>query len=693
MNCRCAYLAVTLLLLILPVAIRADEVVLSPDREGVSLGLHLEIFEDPTALKFITEVTQPPVSARFTRSVQEKPNFGYTASAYWATFTLRNEHPRQDEFLLVIPSLLDHIALYAEDGRGSWQVRQTGRHETLGERDVVHRFPTFIMQIPKGEARTFYIRVASQGGMQFPMTVWTQRGFAANDHEEQLVNGAYFGIMLVMALYNLFLFFSVADRSYLYYVLYILGFAGFQLGWSGFLHEYLWPVQPYFANISIPFFIGTAVLFGALFGRSFLGTREHSPRLDQAYRLLAIAGGGVVVLTFTASYLTTVRAAIVTGMALSLALMGGALFRWRQGFHPARLFLLAWTALIVGVLIVGLRNFNVFPINFVTSYSHQLGSVLEVILLSLALADRINQMKREKELADAQALEKQRRMTESFARFVPEQFLRFLNKKEVEDVQLGDAVGKEMTILFIDIRSFTTISERMTPEETFRFINDYLNRVGPIIRDHNGFIDKFIGDAIMALFPQSPADAVAAAVAIRRRLATYNAERRAEGAVEVRIGAGIHTGALMLGTIGEEKRLETTVIADAVNLASRLEGITKLYGAGIIVSEASLARMGDGFHTRILDTVRVKGKNDTVSVFEVFDGDPPEVFERKLATRHTFEAAIGAYRAGNLDAAERQFMTLAAQAPGDEVVQMYIRRCGEYRLQGASPDAESLEKF
>jgi adenylate cyclase len=679
--------------LTLPVAAHAEPFPIVGDGDGASLGLYLDVLHDPAGAESIATVTQPAAAPRFERSTQEKPNRGYTSSVYWVRLTLRNLHPRDEEFIVEISSLLDHIALYAEDGRGGWRERVTGRREAPGVRDIEYRHPAFVLAVPRGAERTFYFRFASQGGMQFPLTLWTRGGFFAKDHAEQLANGAYFGILLVMALYNLFLFFAVADRSYLYYVLYIAGFAGFQLGWSGYLNEYVWPVFPTFANLSIPLFIGFGCVFGALFGASFLDTRTAAPRLDKVYRSFAAAGVGVMALTFAASYLTAVRAAILVGMGLSLLLFAGAVVRWRQGYGPARLFLFAWTALIAGVVVVGLRNFNVLPINTFTSYSHQLGSLAEVVMLSLALADRINAMKRERELADRRALEKQRRMTDSFARFVPDEFLRFLNKREIEDVKLGDVVGREMTVLFTDIRAFTTLSERMTPDETFRFINGYLSRVGPIIRKHGGFIDKYIGDAIMALFPGSPADAAAAGVEIHRRLAAFNAERRGQGLAEVQIGVGIHTGPLMLGTVGEEQRLETTVIADAVNLASRLEGLTKLYNAGIIVSEASLGKMGDGFHLRALDRVRVKGQYDTVSIVEVFEGDAPKTFAHKVATKAAFEAAMAAYREGRLDEAETQFASLAAEAPDDEVVRLYRERCAQYRAHGTAPDAESLEKY
>ncbi|HYO06762.1 MAG TPA: adenylate/guanylate cyclase domain-containing protein, partial [Phototrophicaceae bacterium] len=158
------------------------------------------------------------------------------------------------------------------------------------------------------------------------------------------------------------------------------------------------------------------------------------------------------------------------------------------------------------------------------------------------------------------------------ARFVPREFLRFLKIESIVDARLGDSVQAEMTIMFADIRSFTSLSESMSPQQNFDFINSYLSRVGPVIRQYNGFIDKYIGDGIMALFPNRAEDAVQAAVEMQHQVKIYNLHRQNSGYQPIALGIGLHTGTLMLGTIGEAERMESTVISDAVNLASRVEG-------------------------------------------------------------------------------------------------------------------------
>ncbi|MCP4873788.1 MAG: AAA family ATPase [Proteobacteria bacterium] len=207
----------------------------------------------------------------------------------------------------------------------------------------------------------------------------------------------------------------------------------------------------------------------------------------------------------------------------------------------------------------------------------------------------------------------------AFARFVPQQFLTFLGKESVVDVGLGDSVQRSMTVLFSDIRSFTSLSEGMTPQENFAFLNEYLARVGPVIRQHDGFIDKYIGDAVMALFPNSVDDAVRAALAMQDAVAELNLDRASRGLPEITIGVGLHHGSLMLGTIGEEERIDSTVISDAVNTASRLEGLTKTYGSPVLISGTTLEKLTDAapFETKSLGEVELRGRAQTTSLHEI----------------------------------------------------------------------------
>ncbi|NER37000.1 MAG: response regulator [Oscillatoria sp. SIO1A7] len=271
----------------------------------------------------------------------------------------------------------------------------------------------------------------------------------------------------------------------------------------------------------------------------------------------------------------------------------------------------------------------------------------------------------------------------AYGRFVPQEFLEFLNKESIVDVQLGDQVLQEMTVLFSDIRSFTTLSEEMTPKENFDFLNEYLQRVGPTIRKHGGFIDKYIGDAVMALFAKAADDAVRAAIAMQEQVSLFNVERLERGQEAIAIGIGLHTGRLMLGTIGEAQRMESTVIADAVNLASRLEGLTKLYGASVLISTHTFDLLSSPipYDFRFLGKVTVKGKKQPIGIFEIFNSDPPDLKRLKQETNNDFEKALHLYEEKEFAAARDLFQKVAAANPQDKAARFYIERCQVYQNQ------------
>ncbi|MEG5104163.1 AAA family ATPase, partial [Microcoleus sp. AT13-A6] len=268
-------------------------------------------------------------------------------------------------------------------------------------------------------------------------------------------------------------------------------------------------------------------------------------------------------------------------------------------------------------------------------------------------------------------------LNKAFERFVPNQFLHFLNKSSIIDVELGDQVQLEMSVLFSDIRDFTTLSESMTPEDNFRFINAYLSRMEPVINENNGFIDKYIGDAIMALFSGAADHAVKAGITMLQSLVEYNQHRANSGYEPIQIGIGINTGTLMLGTVGGQNRMEGTVISDAVNLASRVESLTKNYGVSLLITQETYSRLENPsqYAIRTLDTVKVKGKSELVTVYEVFDADPPEIKEGKLARLELFAEASALYSEGKLAKAGRLFAECWRQNPGDAVAKIYWERC------------------
>jgi len=276
-------------------------------------------------------------------------------------------------------------------------------------------------------------------------------------------------------------------------------------------------------------------------------------------------------------------------------------------------------------------------------------------------------------------------MLAAIRRFVPAKAFGLMGKECITDVRLGDHVEKTMTILFSDIRDFTPLSEQMSPAENFDFINAYFRRMEPVFTRHDGIIDKYMGDAIMALFPTSADDAVHCALDMLERLDGFNrALKRKSGQAPVRIGIGLNTGLTMLGIVGGRSHLESTVISDAVNLAARIETLTKSYGTPLLISENTYYGAKSIAHhdTRFVDRVKVKGKEQPQSVYEVFDADPPALRDAKRRTKGRFEDALARYHMKEVPAALKLFSECLNEAPDDTVAQVYRTRCERFLETG-----------
>ena len=284
-------------------------------------------------------------------------------------------------------------------------------------------------------------------------------------------------------------------------------------------------------------------------------------------------------------------------------------------------------------------------------------------------------------------------LNQAYKRFVPHEFLSLLEKQSIIEVELGDQVEKEMSILFADIRDFTSLSEKMSPQDNFDFINSYLSKMEPIISQYKGFIDKYIGDAIMALFPTNADDAVSAAISILKKLLDYNKDRQKAGYKLIDIGIGLNTGRLMLGTVGGENRMDCTVISDAVNLASRIEGMTKMYGVTLLISEDTYIHLNDAskYAIRTIDRVKVKGKSEPVTVYEIFDADPPILVKLKIQTLHDFENGLKNYREKVFTEAIICFNKVLSINPNDKVANIYLKRCQHWQNSEISDDWEGVE--
>ena len=273
----------------------------------------------------------------------------------------------------------------------------------------------------------------------------------------------------------------------------------------------------------------------------------------------------------------------------------------------------------------------------------------------------------------------------AIARFVPYSFLKILGKNSVREVVRGEHAELMVAVMFVDIRGFTTLSEALGAQGTFGLINRYLQVVEPEIHRTGGHIAQYLGDGILALFPRDANAAVAAAIGIHRALRVLNDERAQEGQAPIRIGIGINCGTLMIGTIGGGDQLDAGVVGDPVNLAARVEGMTKIYGAPALISSHVRAAFDDNnaVALREIDTVVAKGKTEAIVLYELLDAEPDDVHEANRATLTDYAAALAAYRAGAFSDALAGFAACMARFPDDGPARAMHERCERYVRDGA----------
>jgi signal transduction histidine kinase/class 3 adenylate cyclase/uncharacterized protein HemY len=281
------------------------------------------------------------------------------------------------------------------------------------------------------------------------------------------------------------------------------------------------------------------------------------------------------------------------------------------------------------------------------------------------------------------------------SKFVPTEFLKSVGRESITDVVLGDHIQKNVTVLFTDVRNYTSLAESMSPRQNFKFVNAYVGRMGPLIQKNDGFVNQYLGDGIMALFPKESGHALQAAIDMQKVISEYNERRASEGYVKIAVGMGLHTGPLVMGIIGDSHRNDTAIIADTVNTASRMEGVTKFYGANIILSEDSLKTIANPEHYnfRHLGKVQVKGKDKIIDVYECFDGDIDTMIQLKLKTLNDFEKGMNHFFNKEFPKASASFDKVLREHNDDDVARYFMTRSAEFTIAGVDENWEFVNNL
>lgn len=375
---------------------------LAPGVASVALAAEVSVLEDPGGRLSLAEVQGRGAEFRPSGLAGDAAiNFGYSSSAWWLRFEIEASPAVSRNWMLEVAfPTLDRVDYFGPGG----ERLSAGDQLFFAARPVPHRNFVFPLRLGETGAGTVWLRVASEGTLTVPLRLWQAETFWQESHAGYAVLSVYFGMLLALALYNLLLWFSLRDHNYLTYVLFAGSMAVGQLSLNGLGTEFFWPAWPTWGNLAFSSGFAAAGLFGALFTRGFLETRRNAPRLDGAIIGLAALFALCMVAPLVAPYRLAAILTSLTGVTFSLVAVMAGLRCWRKGQPGARIFLLAWTLLLLGVAVAGLRNMNLLPTTFFSFYAMQIGSALEMLLLSFALADRINGLRREKDTAQGEAI-------------------------------------------------------------------------------------------------------------------------------------------------------------------------------------------------------------------------------------------------------------------------------------------------
>lgn len=311
-------------------------------------------------------------------------------------------------------------------------------------------------------------------------------------------------------------------------------------------------------------------------------------------------------------------------------------------------------------------------------------------LAALGARQRVSLLKRQEQ---ARLEAESRRQADRL--FLPTELLDLLRRDEEKAPARGDGVHKWATVMMVDLRGFTRMSQGMTPKQVLHLLNGWLDVCEPIVHRNRGFIEKFLGDGFIAVFNHTPEDALDAAVALNQALENFNRERGLQEAPPLAQGIGIHYGHAILGLVGDRTRLESTVVSDAVTVASDLERLTRFYDTPLLVSRETLfeALNPNQYDYRFLDTIQLKGRNEPVAVFEILSGQSGEGAQLKRQSKDRFEEALGLYLMGQIPESQKLFEEILELNPRDTSARIYLKRCHNLTRFGFADQAQLMRDF
>ena len=601
------------------------------------------VFVDSTKQLTFEQINDPSAAHKFVKHNREDLNFGYEHNNIWLRFQIENTSPFDDFVLVQYLSSVDYVTLYGQDNSNIWQQTIIGDRLAFSERAVENRFFVFPLELKKDKINTFYIKAQTETSAQLPIHILRRSEFNQETVYSEMAYGFFYGMLGVMFLYNLFVFFAIRDFAYLFYVLNVAATFFFVACLVGHLNVFVFQNTPLIANYFMP--IASAILM--LTSSAFLLTFLEVPKYAKNWKYVLYVQMIIAVLIMLSC--TFMGYGKMTELINSIAFVSTimnvviAVICWRNGNPSAKFYLLAFGAYISGILIIAFRNAGLLPLNALTLHSIEIGPSIELILLSLALSDKINRYRKEKEEATRLALKVEKDAKENLETKVEErtqQLQRTLDlvgkEREKSDKLLlnilpadtaqelketGKATPKQYdmaTVLFTDFKDFTRITRDISVEQIIENLNTCFRAFDEICEKHKLEKIKTIGDSYMCVGgvptrnKTNALDAVLTGLEMQKWVKEWGKKQKAAGEEPWTLRVGIHTGSVIAGVVGKDK-FAYDIWGDTVNMASRME--TKGEIGRVNISSTTYAIIKDKFDCSYRGKVSVKNSGETEMYF------------------------------------------------------------------------------
>lgn len=489
-----------------------------------ALTANAKIYQDDSGSLSFQEVVTPEISRQFSPMNALSTNFGFSRSAYWVAIELENNGDAEQAFVLRQDyPLIDYVDVWEQLSDGQWQLHATGDRRAFQQRDVNHRDFLFPLSIKAHTQSTIYVRFVSDGPINISLSLFTPTETMAQISLEQLLFGGYFGGFLVLIIYNLIIFLVVRDKAYLYYMLYVLSLGVYMGVHNGLAYQFLWPDNPWFANQGLLFFLGLSVIFGLHFSRIMCNIGHYAPRFNRFTYLLLVVSVVLLLASPFLSYKALILPYSFNTLLVSASMLTLGFISLFRGSKAARYFVVAWAAFLIGVILYMLKTFGVIPHTTFTQNAFQIGSLIEMVLLSLALSARVSEIK---EIGNSDPL------TSLANRRVLDGVLPL----EFENAQKGAAV---LSLLVLDIDHFKRFNDTLGHAVG----DEVIERVGYLLREQvrkPHLPCRYGGEEFVVVLPGVDApEAMALAERLRCQIENHSAYALA---ITVSIGVSTFTG-------------------------------------------------------------------------------------------------------------------------------------------------------